>query len=224
MTAVQTETYKGYEIRIHPDENAEDPRADEANLGTMVCFHGRYNLGDKADFKSENFSGWADMEKHLRAEHGAVIVLPLSLYDHSGLRMKVGSFNGLLPQGHAEFDSGQVGFIYTTRERILNAFWPDRPVHHYAKLTAKLLKKARKSLEVEVTVYDQFLSGDVYGYEVVKPAKCEACGHDDDVVESCWGFYGGGGAVAEARRVVDELLKALSKAEGAKAEKKGGKK
>jgi len=205
MDAIKTETYKGYEIRIHPDENAEDPRSFESNLGTMACFHNRYNLGDKQDHKSDDFNGWAALETHLRTEHGAVIVLPLFLYDHSGLRMKVGSFNGLLPQGHAEFDSGQVGFIYATKDAILEIGWGK-------KLTAAVLKKARESLEVEVTVYDQFLSGDVYGYRVVKPDKCEACGHDDDEeVDSCWGFYGMDETMAEAKRVVDALAPAKKK-------------
>lgn len=212
MDAIKTEAYKGYEIRVYPDENAEDPRDFESNLGTMVCFHGRHNLGDKGDHKSSDFAGWADLEKHLREEHDAVIVLPLFLYDHSGLRMKVGSFQGLLPQGHAEFDSGQVGFIYTDAETIRKLWGRGGK----SRLSPKDLERARKELEVEVTVYDQFLSGDVYGYRVVKPAKCEACGHDDDEeVESCWGFYGGGGTMAEAKRVVDAL---------AKDAKKGGKK
>jgi len=208
MDAIKTETYKGYEIRIHPDENAEDPRAFESNLGTMVCFHGRYNLGDKGDHKSDDFSGWAALETHLRTAHGAVIVLPLFLYDHSGLRMKVGSFQGLLSQGHAEFDSGQVGFIYTDAATIRKLWGRGGK----SRLSPADLKKAQKGLEVEVTVYDQFLSGDVYGYRVVKPGKCEACGHDDDEeVESCWGFYGMDETLAEAKRVVDGLAEKKGK-------------
>jgi len=199
MMAVQTETHKGYKIEILPDENAENPREFESNLGVMVCFHNRHNLGDKHDHKASEFSGWKELENHLRDEHDARVVLPLFLYDHSGLRMKVGSFQGLLPQGHAEFDSGQVGFIYATRDAIIGAF--GRP-----KLTAVTLDKARKSLEIEVKVYDQWLSGDVYGYTVAKPSKCESCGNEEDEeVESCWGFYGAEETMAEAKRVVDAL-------------------
>ncbi len=90
--------------KVMQDEDPENPRRAWDNFGTMVCFHRRYDLGDKHDIKHEDFSGWDEMEDYLRKEKGAVIVLPLFLYDHSGLRMKVGSFRGLLPQGHAEFD------------------------------------------------------------------------------------------------------------------------
>lgn len=42
---VHEEDYKGYTIKIYHDEDAESPR-DWDNLGEMVCFHRRYNLGD----------------------------------------------------------------------------------------------------------------------------------------------------------------------------------
>lgn len=39
------ETYRGCTIRIESDDSPESPREYD-NLGTMVCFHSRYNLGD----------------------------------------------------------------------------------------------------------------------------------------------------------------------------------
>jgi hypothetical protein len=205
MSAIQTEDYRGHKIEIIPDENAESPRECESNLGKMLCFHGRYNLGDKAEareHKSEDFAGWADMAEHLEKEHGAVIILPLYLYDHSGLRMKVGSFHGILPQGHAEFDSGQVGFIYATREAI-------KKCYGVKKISKALLAKTKEGLEAEVRIYDQYLSGDVYGYLVLgpEPTACDKCGavQDREEVESCWGYYGTEEAMAEAKRVVDAV-------------------
>jgi hypothetical protein len=62
-----------------------------------------------------------------------------------------------------------VGFIYTTRARFaeLGLEWsPER---------------ARKEMEAEVVVYDQYLSGDIYGFRLLE---------DGEEVESCWGFYG----------------------------------
>lgn len=47
----------------------------------------------------------------------------------------------------------------------------------------EIRQKAFKYLEGEVKEYDQYLSGDVYGY-VVKDK------FTDDVLDSCWGFYG----------------------------------
>jgi len=208
MNPMHTEEYKGYTIQLYPDPSPEDPRSFESNLGRMVCFHGRHNLGDKHTLNREDFSGWKALEAHLRKELGAVVVRPLFLYDHSGLRMKIGGFQGLLPQGHAEFDSGQVGFIYATPDSIRK--WYD--LGGRCKLSAVDLKKAAESLEVEVKVYDRFLSGDVYGYTVTTPKKCKACGHEEDKEhDSCWGFYGTEETLKAATQAVDGLVAAKKK-------------
>lgn len=76
------------------------------------------------------------------------------MYEHSGIRIKIGSFYGLLPQGHAEFDSGQIGFIYVDEETMKKE-----------KLTKK---KAGEILRKEVEIYDDYVSGDVLGFGVDK--------------------------------------------------------
>jgi len=48
-------------LKIEQDEDAEDPREFD-NLGIMVCFHKRYNLGDKTDLSSDQFNGWDELE------------------------------------------------------------------------------------------------------------------------------------------------------------------
>ena len=47
-----------------------------------------------------------------------------------------------------------------------------------------------KALRQEVETYSQYLSGDVYGYEIHKHGE---------VVDSCWGFYGYDTAEEEAK-------------------------
>jgi len=138
----------GFEARyLTHDNDPIDPREDE-NLGNMVCFHKRYTLGDKTDLNSDMFDGWQEMYDYLIKEKKAIIVLPLYLYDHSGISMKVGSFQGLLPQGHAEFDSGQVGFVYCSKEDL--------------KRIGITKSKAEKSLQAEVEVYNDYISDNVY--------------------------------------------------------------
>jgi hypothetical protein len=185
---MDTIEYKGYNIEILPDENPDDPRTWD-NLGTMLCFHRRYTLGDKTDLSSDNFNGWNEIYNYLVKEKHAVVILPLYLYDHGGICMKVGSFSGLLPQGHAEFDSGQVGFIYVTKEKIQEAFIPK------AKIMTKAIKeKAEKVLRAEVEIYNQYISGDVYGFRITK---------NDQEFDACWGFFGSDDAEAEAKSQVD---------------------
>lgn len=165
-------------LKIFVDENPQNPREWD-NVGKMVCFHKRYDLGDETDLRTEDFVGWEDLKQFLYKEKNAVIVLPLYLYDHSGLRIKIGSFQGLLPQGHAEFDSGQVGFIYVDRQTLIDE-----------KLVGKG-KKAENILKQEVETYNQYLSGNVYGFQVVTNKKCKTCGHtEEEVIDSCLGFLG----------------------------------
>ena len=49
-------SYKGYIIKIFQDEMAENPREWD-NLGTMVCFHPDYNLGDIQERDPNEFLG-----------------------------------------------------------------------------------------------------------------------------------------------------------------------
>jgi len=130
----------------------ENPRNDD-NLGKMLCFHRRYVLGDRREpaIRESSFRSWDEVETHLRSELKALVILPLYLYDHSGLRMKVGSFQGLLPGGHAEFDSGQVGFIYATKADIKKNY-PGKQIR------ARLLAEVEATLRREVAEYDHYLT------------------------------------------------------------------
>lgn len=181
----------GIVAEITSDEYSDNPRKCMDNLGIMVCFHSRYELGDKNELRSGDFDGWDAVEEYLTKEKGAVVVLPLYLYDHSGLRLKVGNFHGLLPQGHAEFDSGRVGFIYATRTAILKEYGGKR-------VTAEMRKKAEEVLRNEVSAYDQYLSGDVWTVCVM--------GDSGKVLDSCGGFYGYEYARKAAKEMVDNVL------------------
>lgn len=200
---VERMVYNGYTINVVQDPDPMDPRKEFDNLGTMVCFHRRYNLGDEHDLRAEDFTGWEDMKQHLRKSLGAVIILPLYLYDHGGLRMKVGSFQGMLPQGHAEFDSGPVGFIYITEEKIKEEGLDDRTPD-----------KIEDLLRSEVNVYDDYLSGAVYGYQVIDA--------DGEEIHSCWGFYGydhnKSGLVEAAQHEVEAEIYHRLKTEGIQQE------
>lgn len=50
MEAIETLEHEALTIRIFPDEiHGDDGPRDWDNAGTMVCWHSRYNLGDKHD-------------------------------------------------------------------------------------------------------------------------------------------------------------------------------
>ncbi len=172
-------------LKIEPDTNPLNPRTDFDNCGKMVCFHGRYNLGDEHYIDFRDFDGWEDMRVHLIKDRDAVVILPLYLFDHSGITMATSPFG-------CRWDSGQVGFIYMDRETILK----EAPGHPKI-LTPKAKAWATHSLQSEVRVYDQYLTGEVYGYVVENEAG--------ETVESCWGFYDEADSRNEGQSVLASL-------------------
>lgn len=173
-------------LTIEPDENPTNPRADFDNFGVMVCNHKRYHLGDnepKIDFS--DFNSWDEIHDHLRKKHGAHIILPLYLYDHSGITMRTNPFG-------CPWDSGQVGFIYATRQKILEEA-PGKPKY----ITKKIRALAEKFLKSEVETYDQYLTGDVWGH-VIKDA-------DEEIIESCWGYFDEEYCRTEGQEVLESL-------------------
>ena len=172
------------------DGDFHDPR-DWDNLGKMVCFHRNYSLADNHSLSSNMFCSWDEMENYLTKEYKAEVILPLYLYDHSGITMNTTGFD-------CRWDSGQVGFIYATREDILNEYGGK-------KITKTLREKVEEVLLSEVEVNDQYITGDVYYFEeeqckvVVKVPKDEfdagnyANAEEEcewEHYDSCHGFYG----------------------------------
>ena len=175
-----------YVVKVYQDESPYSPREDD-NLGTMICFHKRYDLGDKHNYKSSDYSSWNEQRKELQKEKPCVI-LPLYLYDHSGITMNTTGFS-------CGWDSGQVGWIFVTKEQV-------RKEYNVKYITQKIREKVKKVLEAEVKVYDQYLTGDVYGYVVSKVTECElGCEHEEEV-SSCWGYYGEEECMEEGKSVM----------------------
>ena len=53
-----------YLIEVHQDESPESPRSWD-NLGTMICFHRRYDLGDKHDYNHVEYDSWSEQRKDI---------------------------------------------------------------------------------------------------------------------------------------------------------------
>lgn len=188
---METEEYKGYTIKIEPDEDPINPRTEWDNLGTMAAFHNRYDLGDKLEshgIDTELFGGWDEIEEHIRKKLKGFIILPLYLYDHGGITMNTTGFS-------CNWDSGQVGFIYITAEKIRKEFSKQR-------ISASLKKKITDNLRAEVKLYDQYLTGDVWGISAILDP-------DGDEVDdgSVWGFFGTEDCVAEAKSTIEWDIK-----------------
>ena len=154
-----SEEYKGYTINIYPDDQPESPREWD-NLGIMVCWHNRYNLGDEQPKESpqEYWEGCAMDD---------FIILPLFLYDHGGITMNTSGFS-------CPWDSGQVGYIYISKDDV-------RREYGWQRITKQREAKIIQYLKNEVQTYDDYLTGNVWGYEIED---------SENDIDSCWGFYG----------------------------------
>lgn len=174
MNTLKTIEYKNHTIKIFHDELCESPRTMWDNLGVMCCFHKKYNIGDKHDFSISEYESWdkfikyPTFQEYLFNAHGACVLLPLYLYDHSGLSISTSPFN-------CKFDSGKIGFIYATKEKIKNHFM-------IAEINEQTLETVKSILECEVKEYNQYLSGECYGYEIFNSLG--------ESVGSCYGFIG----------------------------------
>lgn len=228
MEPVETIEYdKGLVGKIFFDDDPPNPRKEWDNLGKMVCWHSRYNLGDEQRTDSpENFFRELALEEDPRLqdkieywENGKgywkignfhllhseatteypsskvtdswdtkvcqameirinkliqtsidkhFIVLPLFLYDHSGITMSTGSFSD-------RWDSGQVGWIFISVRKA-------KEEYGWKVLTKARRKQIETYLRNEVETYDAYLTGQVFGY-VLEDAQGEE-------LESCWGFFG----------------------------------
>jgi hypothetical protein len=159
---------KGLRLRIVRDEGADSPREFD-NIGTMVCWHHRYRLGDVRP--TDDPADWrADFDE----ENPDALILSLYLYDHGGVTMSV-------EDPGCRWDSGQVGWIYVTAEKIKAEFGDAEGAR----------EKAEACLRAEVKVYASHLEGDVWRFVVERVSGCAECGtvgydHED----SCGGFYG----------------------------------
>ncbi|QFT60694.1 hypothetical protein FIU94_17820 (plasmid) [Sulfitobacter sp. THAF37] len=191
---VYEEAHRGHTIKIYHDPDAESPR-EWSNLGTLICWHRRYRLGDSHSFDSpeaflrdlSGISAQSDLSMDQlrdRAERKSVL-LPVFLYDHSGLAMNTIGF-------HCPWDSGQVGYVYVTLEAVRTEFGVNR-------VTKALREKAEDILRAEIVSYDAYLGGRVYGYVIER---------DGEEVDACWGFVGDyeTGSLSEARAVVNRLI------------------
>jgi hypothetical protein len=154
-------------LNIYHENYPQDPREWD-NLGKMICTHKRYNLGDKHTFNFDNHDSWDEVEKAIKREYNIAVILPLFLYDHSGITMRTTSFND-------RWDSGQVGFIIATKENV-------REQYSVKRISPKLAEKIKGYLINEVETYDQYLTGEVYRFEVTDLNGVE--------LDSCGGFFG----------------------------------
>jgi hypothetical protein len=175
----------GFTGKIYYDSDPSNPREEWDNLCTMVCFHKRYNLGDKKHgYSSSDYGSWEELYNHIMEEYGnKVVIKSIFMYEHGGITISTGPFS-------CGWDSGQIGFIFISHDKM-NKEWASKPFES----EEALIKQANDCIDAEIETYDQYLRGDVYGFEIEDP--------DGECVDSCWGFHG----IEYMKQEVNDILK-----------------
>lgn len=147
----------GHRVVVEYDQHPTSPREWD-NVGTVVLHERcRYSFGD------ETASG--DQLREI-ADDPNNIVLPVYLYDHSGITIRTSAFS-------CRWDSGQVGIIYCTKQRAIKE-WGKKI------LTKKVREQVISYMQGEIEELDQYLTGQVFGYRIYDPEGNE--------LDSCWGY------------------------------------
>lgn len=189
-------------LTIYYDPNPTCPREWD-NFGTIAAFHRHYNLGDIqelrdvideldqtkwSDAKIDDFYYSDDLGMVVKEmEKQGFIVLPVYMYDHSGITLSTSAFS-------CRWDSGLLGIIYVSREKVKEAFG-------WKRITKERRKEIEGYLENEIKTYDQYVTGEVFGFVIEEDGK---------ELDSCWGFYNLAdmeGHISDEHRDLFEALK-----------------
>jgi hypothetical protein len=106
---------------------------------------------------------------YFKKERGARVVIPLTVYEHSGITMSAG--NVTFPWDTDRWDTSFVGFIFDTPEGVRQCIGENATD-----------EEIEKCLRGEVEVYASYLEGDVSYWSVED--------EETDYMESCGGYIG----------------------------------
>jgi hypothetical protein len=167
---------KTYELEIEQDNDPMNPRTDWDNITTMICFHRNYNLGDKHDYKKDNFGSWEELKEQIESDHKVLMIKPLRLYDHSGITISTSNeypFND-------RFDSMMVGWVFITEKQLELMCGKDFD---------RSEEKLNDIIDSDVKTYDSYITGEVYQYTIYEIETCDKGHEHKTLLESCGSFF-----------------------------------
>ncbi len=166
-------------LKIVQESYPESPREWD-NLGIIAYKHSNYILGeekinepiewleDKLEINNQYIYSDARLQELETRFYKEFIALPIYLYDHSGQSISTSPFS-------CRWDSGKVGYIYVDKKTVLKEYGGKI-------VTQKLKERILGYIQGEVETYNQYIRGEVYGFQVLD--------EDEDIIDSCYGFYG----------------------------------
>lgn len=202
-------------VRIKRDDDHNGPREWD-NLGTMVGWHSRRNIGDEQlqcsldewimglvelD-RSDLEETWARMHgvrwMGLEGEEFYQRADECRQWIHQRVQRELDRKFIMLPiyayeHGGITFSTGPFTDPWDSGQcgYIYASKEKIREWYEWKLITAERHAKVIEHLQHEVEAYDQWACGDVYGFELVEVWQCGCCeGKSEEITQSCWGFYG----------------------------------
>lgn len=170
---IETINYRGHEIEIYFDHDAQSPDEFQDEQVFIVYDHRQFYV-EREGFDPDEIFNTIKQGKKL---YKGYWVFPLYAYIHSGVALSLGRSSYPFT---CNWDTSFRGFVLV--ERLKGFSWKEN--------------QAYKLAEIEVKTWNEYLSGDIYGYN-------SECG-------SCWGFYGEEGKkymIEEAKAEIDYDIK-----------------
>lgn len=175
MKNTEKHTYNGYTIEIINDNQPENPRTANRNLGTLVCWHKRGNYGDEMPTigRAEYFAKIVgidldnepviDLDAIFARLKETAVYLPVYMLVHSGVVIQTTPFND-------RWDSGLLGYIYVLNETLK------------AVEVNGTEEEIKEILKAEIATYENYVTGEVYGCNIYNP--------DGEEIKSFYGYFG----------------------------------
>ena len=183
MYQIETVEYKGYNINIYYDESSYSPDDWGDDQRFLVSYHNSFTIKHDDIITQDQARQISNEDYHDKDEKAVCLeivkkyhIFGLEAYIHSGVVQSL-SYEGNFPD--RRWDVSQLGLVLISKEEI------------------KTGKKARRMAVGLIDTWNDYLSGNVYGFMIQK---------DGEESGGCWSFYGdpeNSGLIENAKEEID---------------------
>jgi hypothetical protein len=175
---IKSATHPHLQAEVHYDQHASEP--DSACVITYNP-RSRYTLG------TVTVDDERDDEIARKIRSGEYIGMPVFAYVHGSVMIHAAEINPF----HCRWDSGRSGWAYMTKAEA-------RSLMGVQRITKWVRQDVLSIIRSDVDEFSQYLNGEVYGF-IIRDTNT------DEVLDSCWGYYGIKHVENEARSALKQM-------------------